>query len=85
MNFSESYRALRDKFYCFALNKTIVAFQFANLHDAMYFKKLVEQFSFVGDPKQVGKEEKKCLGLGSRVSRPMYFAKKEHAGWNPIT
>jgi hypothetical protein len=33
----------------------------------------------------VGKEEKKCLGLGSRVSKPMYFAKKEHAGWNPIT
>jgi hypothetical protein len=51
VNISENYRALRDKFYCFSLNKTIVAFQFANLHDAMYFKKLVDQFSFVGDPK----------------------------------
>ena len=51
VNISENYRALRDKFYCFSLHKTIVAFQFANLHDAMYFKKLVDQFSFVGDPK----------------------------------
>ena len=85
INFVENYRALKDKFYCFPLQKTIVAFEFANVHDAMYFKKLVDQFSFSGDPKQIAKDEKKCLGVSSRVSKPNYFTKKEHAGWNPIT
>ena len=51
----------------------------------MYFSKLVDQFSFKGDPKQVAKDEKKALGINSRVSKPAYFTKKEHAGWNPIT
>jgi len=51
----------------------------------MYFNKLVEQFTYRGDPKQVGKDEKKILGINSKVSKPAFFTKKEHAGWNPIT
>lgn len=76
---------MRPKFYCFPLQKTLIGLNFANLLDAMCFHDLVKWFTFVGDPKQVAKDEKKCLGLSSGITKPYSFAKKTYPGWDPVT
>lgn len=85
VNIAEQYREVRPKFYCYPIQKTIVGFNFANLLDAMCFSNLVQQFSFKGDPKQVTKDEKKCLGLNTGVTKPGFFGMKVYPGWNPVT
>ena len=55
--------AVNDKFYSFPLVKTVIGVEFANLYDAKYFKRLVDKFSFSGDPRQIVKEEKKKYGF----------------------
>ena len=54
---------LRDKFYFFQLHKTVIGVEYSNLHDALYFKKLVDKFAFSGEPQVVAKEQKKIMGL----------------------
>jgi hypothetical protein len=77
---------LREKFYCFPLQKIILGIQFAYKDDAESFHQLVNQFCFSGEPKEVAKEEKKKLGLHSTaITKPKTFGKKEYEGWNPIT
>ena len=63
MNFAETYVPVNEKFYSFPLVKTVIGVEFANANDAKYFRRLVDQFSFAGDYKQVLKQEKKKYGL----------------------
>ena len=51
VNMGESYVVVRDKFHCFPLLKTVIGLDFANLYDALYFKKLVDRFAFSGETK----------------------------------
>ena len=77
MNFSRQYTFICDKFYCFPLVKAVIGIEFANLNDAMYFKRLIEKFSFTGAPDKVVKEERKKFGVPSyRISTPNYFVRK---------
>jgi len=59
----DNYKVLRDKFHCYPLHKIVIGVEFAEQSDALIMKKLVERFSFSGDPKQVAKEEKKKKGI----------------------
>lgn len=60
--------------------------EYSNLHDALYFKKLVEKFTFVGDPQSVCKEQKKKMGVTEhKISLPGSFSRVDQPGWNPST
>ena len=63
INFPLSYVPVNDKFYCFPLLKAVIGVEFANLNDAIYFKKLVGKFCFCGDPERVQREERKKNGI----------------------
>ena len=90
VNFCNNYRELSDYFYCFPHEKVVVGIQFANVHDASLFRNLVNSYSFKCEtPSQLQdliKSEQQKLGNPSyNISRPVSFAKKEHAGWDPMT
>eukprot|EP00353_Schmidingerella_taraikaensis_P001536 CAMPEP_0185599896 /NCGR_PEP_ID=MMETSP0434-20130131/83021_1 /TAXON_ID=626734 ORGANISM="Favella taraikaensis, Strain Fe Narragansett Bay" /NCGR_SAMPLE_ID=MMETSP0434 /ASSEMBLY_ACC=CAM_ASM_000379 /LENGTH=67 /DNA_ID=CAMNT_0028229469 /DNA_START=278 /DNA_END=481 /DNA_ORIENTATION=+ len=66
--------------------KAVLGVEFANLNDALFFNKLVEKFSFKGDPGKVIKEEKKKYGTGAyQLTAPLTFKRKQQDGWNPVT
>ena len=86
VGFSEKYTHVRDKFYSFPILKAQLGVEFSNLNDALYFKKLVDRFSFKGEPGKVVKEEKKKYGTAAyRLTAPLTFKRKQQDGWNPVT
>ena len=90
VNFYKNFRELNDYFYCFPHEKVLVGIQFSNVHDASLFRNLVNTYSFKcdnpGELQDLIKSEQQKLGNPSyNISKPLSFAKKEHAGWDPVS
>ena len=43
VNFANNFTYICDKFYCFPLVKAVLGVEFANLNDALYFKRLIDK------------------------------------------
>ena len=65
----------------------MIGLEFANVHDASTFKNLVQTYSYKGENiDEVVKEQEKRVGIDNpEISKPNFFERKEHAGWNPST
>jgi len=41
VGFGQQYNKIRDKFFCFPISKAVLGVEFANLNDAVQFRKLI--------------------------------------------
>ena len=86
VNFANNFTYICDKFYCFPLVKAVLGVEFANLNDALYFKRLIDKFCFRGQPIKAKIEEEKKYGVQRyKLSEPGFFVQKKQNGWNPVT
>ncbi len=77
IGFSQHYTFVCNKFYCFPLTKAVLGVEFANLNDALSFKRLVEKLCLKGDPQKILKEERKKYGSPAyKISNPINFVRK---------